>query len=117
MRHYNHNNMKYRIGLSLFLSPFLKKNGIVHQLSVPYNPAPNGVAERMNRAIMESTKSMLSHAQIPNELWAEAVNTSVYVRNRSPTTALNGITPYEFLLKKKPDVSNPNLRVFGCVSV
>ena len=49
---------------------------------------------------------MLSHAQMPNEFWAEAVNTSVYVRNRSPTTALNGITPYECLLKKKPDVSN-----------
>ena len=93
---------------------FLKKNGIVHQLSVPYNPAQNGVAERMNRTIMESTRSMLSHAQMPNEFWAEAVNTSVYVRNRSPTTALNGITPYECLLKKKPDVSN--LRVFGCVT-
>ena len=93
---------------------FLKKNGIVHQLSVPYNPAQNGVAERMNRTIMESTRSMLSHAQMPNEFWAEAVNTSVYVRNRSPTTALNGITPYECLLEKKPDVSN--LRVFGCVT-
>ena len=77
---------------------FLKKNGIVHQLSVPYNPAQNGVAERMNRTIMESTRSMLSHAQMPNEFWAEAVNTSVYVRNRSPTTALNGITPYECLM-------------------
>ena len=85
---------------------FLKKNGIVHQLSVPYNPAQNGVAERMNRTIMESARSMLSHAQMPNEFWAEAVNTSVYVRNRSPTTALSGIIPYECLLKKKPDVSN-----------
>ncbi len=32
---------------------FLKKNGIVHQLSVPYNPAQNGVAERINRTIMD----------------------------------------------------------------
>ena len=93
---------------------FLKKNGIVHQLGVPYNPAQNGVAERMNRTIVESTQSMLSHAQMPNEFWAEAVNTSVYVRNRSPTTSLSGITPYECLFKKKPDVSN--LRVFGCVA-
>ena len=57
---------------------------------------------------------MLSHARMPNEFWAEAVNTSVYVRNRSPTTALNNITPYECLFKKKPDLSN--LRVFGCVT-
>ncbi len=100
--------------LSKEFESFLKKNGIVHQLSVPYNPAQNGVAERMNRTIMESTRSMLSHAHMPKEFWAEAVNTSVYVRNRSPTTALNCITPYECLLKKKHDVSN--LRVFGCIT-
>ena len=34
---------------------YLKKNGIVHQLSVPYNPAQNGVTERMNRTIKELT--------------------------------------------------------------
>ncbi len=95
-------------------SSLLKKNGIVHQLSMPYNPVQNGVAERMNHTIMESTRSMLSHAHMPKEFWAEAVNTSVCVRNRSPTTALNGITPYECLLKKKPDVSN--LRIFGCIT-
>ena len=36
------------------------------------------------------------------------------MRNRSSTTALNGVTPYECLFKKKSDVSN--LRVFGCVT-
>ncbi len=94
---------------------FLKKHGIVHQLSVPYNPAQNGVAERMNRTMIELTRSILFHAQMSKEFWAEAVNTSVYVPNHSPTTALNGITPYECLLKKKPDVSNQ--RVFGCVTM
>ena len=97
--------------LSKEFESFLKKHGIVHQLNVPYNLAQNGVAERMNHTIVESTRSMLSHAHIPKEFWAEAVNTSVYLRNRSPTT---GITPYGCLLKKKPDVSN--LRVFGCIT-
>ena len=27
---------------------FLKEEGIAHQLTVPYNPAQNGVSERMN---------------------------------------------------------------------
>jgi hypothetical protein len=31
---------------------------------------------------------MLFHSNTPTELWAEAVNTAVYLRNRSPTTAL-----------------------------
>ena len=93
---------------------FLKDNGIVHQLTVPYNPAQNGVAERMNRTVMESARAMMSHSNLPNQFWAEAVNTSVYIRNRCPTSALDGVTPYECLFKQKPDVGN--LHVFGCVS-
>ena len=68
----------------------------------------------MNRKIVESARSMLSHSNMPNEWWAEAViNTAVYLRNRSPTTG--GITPYESLFNKKPDVTN--LRVFGISDV
>ena len=93
---------------------FLKENGIVHQLTVPYNPAQNGVAERMNRTVMESARAMMSHSNLPNQFWVEAVNTSVYIRNRCPTSALDGVTPYECLFKQKPDVGN--LHVFGCVS-
>ena len=38
---------------------------------------------------------------MPNEFWAEAANTSVYVQNCCPTTALNGVTPYECLFEMK----------------
>ena len=38
----------------------------------------------------------------------------MYLRNRSPTTALKGETPFEKLFNRKPDVSN--LRVFRCKS-
>ena len=93
---------------------FLKDEGIVHQLTVPYNPVQNGVSERKNRTLVESARSMMSYGQIPVELWAEAMNTEVYLRNRSPTTSLEGMTPYECLFGQKPDVSN--LRVFGCIA-
>ena len=71
---------------------YLKEKGITHQLTVPYNPAQNGVAQRMNRTIVESARSLLFHSNTPTELWAEAVNTAVYLRNRSPTTALDAVT-------------------------
>ena len=45
---------------------YLKEHGISHQLTVPYNPAQNGVAERMNRTIVESARSMLSHSNLSN---------------------------------------------------
>ena len=83
-------------------------------MTVPYNPAQNGIDEGMNRTIVKSAQSMLLHSNTPTELWAEAVNTAVYLRNHSPTTALDGITPYESLYNRKPDVAN--LRVFGYVA-
>jgi hypothetical protein len=46
--------------------------------------------------------------------WGEAVVTTVYILNRSPTKALNGRTSYEAWHGHKPAVSH--LRVFGCLA-
>ena len=37
---------------------YLKNEGITHQLTVPKTPQQNGVAERMNRTLVESVRSM-----------------------------------------------------------
>ena len=55
---------------------YLKSKGIKHQLTTAYTPEQNGVAERMNRTIMESARAMLSHANVPGSFWAEAVATA-----------------------------------------
>src|SRR5258707_320443 len=41
-----------------------------------------------------------------NHLWTQAIDHSVYIRNRSPTQALKGITPYEAWTGKKPRVAH-----------
>ena len=69
--------------------------------------------ERMNRTIVETARCMLAEAKLPRKFWAEAVSTAVYLRNRSPTTAVNGMTPFEALTGDKPRVDI--LRVFGCL--
>ena len=46
--------------------------------------------------------------------WGEAVVTAVYILNRSPTKALDGMTSYEAWHGRKPAVSH--LRVFGCLA-
>ena len=46
--------------------------------------------------------------------WGETVVTAVYILNRSPTKALDGMTPYEAWHGRKPAVSH--LRVFGCLA-
>ena len=74
---------------------YCKSKGIKKDDTIPYTPQQNGVSERMNRTIMETTRSMLHHAELPLSFWAEAVSTAVYLRNRSPTSYLKEMTPYE----------------------
>ena len=91
---------------------FCRGRGIKLEPTIPYTPQQNGVAERMNRTLTETARSMLHHSGRPLNLWAEAISTAAYVRNRSPTTILKDVTPYELWFGKKPDVGN--LKVFGC---
>ncbi|XP_071575062.1 uncharacterized protein [Temnothorax nylanderi] len=72
----------------------------------------NGLAERMNRTLVEKARSMLIESNLPVYYWAEAVSTAAYLINRSPTKGLKNITPEEAWTGKKPDLAH--LRVFGC---
>ena len=91
---------------------YLQTMGIERNITTAYTPQQNGVAERINRTIMEAARSMLHAANLPSSFWTYAVNAAVYLRNRSPTRALNNVTPYEAWRGEKPSLSH--LRVFGC---
>jgi Reverse transcriptase (RNA-dependent DNA polymerase)/gag-polypeptide of LTR copia-type/Integrase core domain/GAG-pre-integrase domain/Domain of unknown function (DUF4219)/Zinc knuckle len=93
---------------------FCDKEGVHHELTVPYTPQQNGVAERKNRTVLEMSRSLLKHAKLPNNFWAEAVGTAVYLLNRAPTKSLDGETPMSIWAGKRPDVSH--FKVFGCVA-
>ena len=93
---------------------YLKKEGVRHELTVPKTPEQNGVAERMNRTLVETTRSMLGYSKLPHKFWAEALSTAVYLRNRSPTKAVEAMTPFEAWVGEKPNVGH--LRTFGCVA-
>ena len=54
---------------------------------------------------------MLIDAKLPQKFWAEALSMAVYLCNRSPTKAVNGMTPLESLTGEKPTV-----RVFDCAA-
>ena len=92
---------------------YCDKNGIKRHLTAPYSPQQNGVVERKNTTIMSCVRSMLKEKKLPLELWVEAVNTCVYVLNRSYTKSLENVTPYERWSGRKPAVDH--LRVFGSV--
>ena len=90
---------------------YLKERGIKHEVSAPYSPEQNGVSERVNRTIVERTKAILADSNLPKQLWMEIASTVVYLKNRSPTSAVKDMTPYEAWHKEKPDLSH--LQIIG----
>ena len=44
---------------------YLCKHQTEHEVTVPDSPEMNGVAERMNRTILEKAKCMCAHADLP----------------------------------------------------
>jgi len=92
----------------------LRVCGITFEPSPPYTQSKNGVAERMIRTIVTKARALLIDSLMVDEFWAEAINTAVYLHMRTPSQALAGITPYEKLHKKKPELGH--LRRFGCLA-
>ena len=84
------------------------------QLTVPYTPQQNGVAERKNRSIVGAARAMLHDQSLPFFLWAEACSTAVYVQNRSSHRALGCKTPEEMFTGKKSEIGD--FHIFGCLT-
>ena len=88
-----------------------KEKGIARHKTIRHTPQQNGLAERMNRTLIEKVRCMLFSANLSKHFWAKAVTIAAYLINRSPFTALNFRTLQEVWSGKPPDLSN--LRIFG----
>jgi len=62
--------------------------------------------------IVGATRAMLHDQSLPFFLWAEALNTMVYLQNRSPRRILGCETLEEAFTEKKLEVGH--FRIFGC---
>ncbi|KAJ9560716.1 hypothetical protein OSB04_005876 [Centaurea solstitialis] len=91
---------------------YCREHGIRHQKSPPKTPQLNGLAERMNRTLVERVRCLLSHAELPKSFWGEALNTAVHVINLTPCVPLSFDVPDRVWSGK--DVSYSHLKVFGC---
>ena len=56
-------------------------------------------------------RSMLQGSKLGNQFWADAVHTSIYLLNRSPTKAVRNVTPEELWSGRKPRIGH--LKIFG----
>ena len=45
---------------------YLAKEGIKHELTTPHTPQQNGIAERLNRTLVEGVRTMLADSKFPH---------------------------------------------------
>lgn len=87
------------------------QHGIRQQQSPPYSQAKNGVVERLVCTLQDMARAMLDDAKLPKKFWGAALKHASYLRNRCPTVALDGRTPYQLIHHKLADISQ--LKKFG----
>jgi hypothetical protein len=62
--------------------------------------------------LFEKARCMIIAAKVNYNLWTTAIDSANYIRNRSPTSSLNGKTPFELFFNRKP--SHKHLTIYGC---
>ncbi|KAG6617006.1 Retrovirus-related Pol polyprotein from transposon TNT 1-94 [Phytophthora cinnamomi] len=84
---------------------------VKQEFTVPYNPQQNGMAERMNRTLVEMTRCMLKESGIDKSYWCEAMMTAADIRNVLPNTSNPHSSPFQLVYKREPRLEH--MRVFG----
>lgn len=87
--------------------------GIKHERTNVDTPQMNGIAERINRTLLDLVRAMLKSAELPERFWAEAVVTACYIKNRDIHSSINDV-PERIWTGNKPSVKH--LKVYGCLA-
>ncbi|CAI7910038.1 unnamed protein product [Closterium sp. NIES-54] len=94
----------------------LKKKGIQHQLTMPYIPQQNSVAEWLNRTVQEGARTVLGREGLPDPFWVTALRQVALVKNRVLATVEDKQwVPYTKWYGSAPAVNM--LRAYGCMVV
>ena len=93
------------------MNNFCKAKFVKQEFTAPYNPQQNGMAERMNRTLVEMTRCMLKDSGFDKSYWCEALMTSADIRNVLPNASNKNSSPFEMVFKNSPRIDH--MRVFG----
>ncbi|GJX91880.1 retrovirus-related pol polyprotein from transposon TNT 1-94 [Tanacetum coccineum] len=77
-----------------------KEEELLEKELLKLNPQQNSVAKRRNRTLIKADRTMLADSKLPTTFWAEAVNTTCYVKNRVLVVKPHNKTPYELFRGK-----------------
>ena len=84
---------------------YLECQETVQHFTAHNTPQYNGITKRLNRMILERVHALLHASGLPKYLWGEAACHVIWLKNRTPTKVLNGLTPFEVAFGTKPNLS------------
>jgi hypothetical protein len=74
-------------------------------ITVHDTPQLNGVAEHLNHTIAKCVHAFTHTSSLPKTLWGEALRHATWLKNRTATHMLDGLTPFQALFGRAPDLS------------
>lgn len=89
----------------------MQKEEITFEPSTPYFQEQNDVSERMERTIMDMTRTTILESNINDNLWSELVLAMTHIKNSQPTRALQNISPRKAQFHEKPNLAH--LQILG----
>jgi hypothetical protein len=81
--------------------------------AAPYTPEVNGIAERMNRSLVETVRATLAQSGMHRHFLVEAMFNAVRVKNSLPYE--NGVSPQQALTNQLSNIEA--FRPFGCLGM
>ena len=105
--------------LNAWFIAHIQNKGIELRQSAPYSHQQNGPAERSGGVILAMSRTLLSKANLPENLWPLAIDHAIYLLQRLPKQKLGWKTLYEMIqsITKLAKSTIPNLghiKIFGC---
>ena len=71
--------------LGKMFSSHLASQGTMRWLTVHDTPKYNGISKCLNWMLLERTCALLHSSKLPKNLWGEAINHAIWLKNRTPT--------------------------------
>ncbi|MBW0470303.1 hypothetical protein O181_010018 [Austropuccinia psidii MF-1] len=93
-------NAKEYMGKNFKIS--LMGMGTQKLFTCPYTPEQNGEAERLNRTLEDSARTMLKALGLSKQFWSYGYKCAAYIDNRIPNSRTGAMTPLELWCGRRP---------------
>jgi len=93
------------------MAEILKSSGTTHLSSPTHSPESNGLAERQNRTLKDTARTLLQQSRLPTSFWTKTVNAACQIRNRCSHSSIN-VSRHEAFFGEKPSLDHiPRFRL------